>query len=71
MRPFGRYRMDVDVMAIEEGVDRIVQPTPKARDLAVQMGLNIEYMYECCALDQPGYKNQRVSEARTGLPVLN
>lgn len=51
MRPIGRYRADMDVMAIEEGVDRIVKPTPKARKLAETNGFQISYFYECCALD--------------------
>lgn len=74
MRPFGRYRLEMDVMAVEEGVDRIVQPTPRARKKAEELGYEIEYMYECCALDQQSYKEQQVSKAREerqGLPVLN
>lgn len=51
MRPGGSYRTEVDKIAIEEGVDRIVKPTPQARKLAEEMRLTISYLYECCALD--------------------
>lgn len=52
MRPKGKYRLDMDKMAVEEGVDRIVQPTPHARKLAEERGMQISYFYECCALDE-------------------
>ncbi len=51
MRPKGKYRLDMDQMAIEVGVDRIVQPTPLARALAKKKDMNITYHYECCAMD--------------------
>ena len=52
MRPTGAYRMAMDVMAVEEGVDRIVKPTPKARKLVQDLGYEVSYLQECCALDQ-------------------
>ena len=52
MRPKGKYRLDMDLMAVEEGVDRIVQPTPRARKLAEEKGMEISHFYECCALDE-------------------
>lgn len=51
MRPKGSYREAMDVMAVEEGVNRIVQPTPKARELAFNLGHKISHLYECCAMD--------------------
>ncbi|HBU06806.1 MAG TPA: radical SAM protein [Candidatus Magasanikbacteria bacterium] len=51
MRPGGAYRNAVDVLAVEAGFDRIVQPTPKARGLAKEMGLEIEELNECCVID--------------------
>ena len=51
MRPGGGYRTALDKIAVETGVNRIVQPTPGARALAVEKGLEISYLYECCALD--------------------
>jgi lipoyl synthase len=50
MRPAGGYRLELDKIAVEEGVDRIVQPTPKARQLAEEMGLEISNSYECCVI---------------------
>ncbi|MBI5414863.1 radical SAM protein [Candidatus Peregrinibacteria bacterium] len=51
MRPAGKYRMELDMIAIEEGVDRIVQPTIKSRKFAEKMGMDISYLYECCVMD--------------------
>ncbi|MDP3975730.1 MAG: radical SAM protein [bacterium] len=51
MRPSGAYRGELDLMAVQEGVDRIVQPTPPARKYAEEQGFDISYFYECCALD--------------------
>lgn len=50
MRPGGRYRKELDVMALDEGVDRIVNPSKPSRDLAVKKGLEIEWREECCIL---------------------
>ncbi|MFA4831030.1 MAG: radical SAM protein [Patescibacteria group bacterium] len=50
MRPGGAYRAELDKIAVEEGVDRLVQPTPAARELAEKMGLEIGRLEECCAL---------------------
>lgn len=73
MRPAGQYRAEMDVMAIEEGVDRIVQPTPLARQKAEEMGLNIVQHFECCALDSRKKPEGLATEqpVRLGLPVLN
>lgn len=50
MRPAGRYREELDKIAITELVDRIVQPTPPARQLAEKLGLVISKSYECCVM---------------------
>ncbi len=50
MRPGGRYRNELDVMAVEEGCDRIVNPAKTARELAVKQGLEVDLKEECCIL---------------------
>lgn len=70
MRPIGRYRVEMDKMAVEEGVDRIVQPTPHARKLAEEMGMKVEYMSQCCALDQKSFQEKPLAKTG-GLKVLN
>ncbi len=50
MRPGGTYRKELDVMALDEGIDRIVNPSKPSRDLAVKKGLEIEWREECCIL---------------------
>lgn len=61
MRPKGEYRNEMDLMAIETGVDRIVQPTINAREMAEKLGREISYLYECCALD-PSEVSRQTSE---------
>jgi uncharacterized radical SAM superfamily protein len=50
MRPGGRYREELDLLAVEEGVDRIVNPSKPSRELAVAKGLEVEWREECCIL---------------------
>lgn len=50
MRPKGRYRYDLDHLALRCGVNKIVQPTPGAVTLAEEMGLVIKRGEECCVL---------------------
>jgi uncharacterized radical SAM superfamily protein len=50
MRPGGSYRKELDIMAVEEGVDRIVNPSRPARELAADQGLEVEWREECCIL---------------------
>lgn len=50
MRPGGSYRKELDVLAVEEGSDRIVNPTKAARDLAKEKNLSIDWKEECCIL---------------------
>jgi len=50
MRPGGSYRRELDVLAIEEGCDRIVNPSKPARDLAAEKGIPTNWKEECCIL---------------------
>ncbi len=50
MRPHGRYRQQLDVLAVRAGVNAIVNPT-RAGEQAVQAaGLSVLWGDECCAL---------------------
>jgi uncharacterized radical SAM superfamily protein len=50
MRPGGHYRSILDGLAIRAGVNKIVQPSPAARKLAGELGLQIIRTEECCSL---------------------
>ncbi|WP_110955060.1 radical SAM protein [Anaerosinus massiliensis] len=50
MRPGGRYRNEIDQWAVKIGLDTIVNPTPKAVELAKTLGLTIHRSEECCVL---------------------
>jgi uncharacterized radical SAM superfamily protein len=50
MRPPGRYRAQLDVLAMELGFNGIVQPTGPAVKLAQELGLSILEGRECCSL---------------------
>lgn len=50
MRPGGKYRNNLDYWALQAGVNKIVIPAPKARELAKNLGLNIQIEEECCSL---------------------
>jgi len=49
MRPAGKYRRQVDALAVRCGVDRIVLPHPGALAEAESRGLKVERREECCA----------------------
>lgn len=49
MRPKGRYREEVDAVAVQAGVDVIVQPAPAARRVAQAEGRPLVSFDECCA----------------------
>ncbi len=51
MRPGGRYRRELDVLAVRAGVDRIVLPHPDALAEAESRGLAIVKKGECCAFE--------------------
>ncbi len=50
MRPKGRYRAELDHLALRCGVNKIVQPTSGAIKLANQLGLLVHRGEECCVL---------------------
>ncbi len=50
MRPGGRYREALDMLALKAGVNKIVLPAPSSRHKAADMGLDIIYSKECCSL---------------------
>lgn len=50
MRPGGSYREKLDVLAVEEECDRIVNPSKPARELAVKRGIDTDWKEECCIL---------------------
>ena len=53
MRPKGRYRTELDPLAVRAGVNRIVSPSRPAVHLAKSLGLLIVRSRECCALSSP------------------
>ena len=50
MRPGGRYREELDLLALRAGVNKIVLPAPAARHQAAELGLEIIITEECCSL---------------------
>lgn len=50
MRPKGKYRLKLDELALRCGVNKIVQPTWAAVDLARELGLEVRRGKECCVL---------------------
>ncbi len=50
MRPGGRYREELDLLALKAGVNKIVLPAPPARREAKALGLDIRFSEECCSL---------------------
>jgi uncharacterized radical SAM superfamily protein len=50
MRPGGTYRRQFDTACIEAGIHRIVMPHNSARSTALDLGLVISRLEECCVL---------------------
>jgi len=50
MRPKGRYRDEIDPLAVRAGVNVLVSPSRPARRLAGELGLAVREMRECCVL---------------------
>lgn len=50
MRPGGAYRRELDVAAVEAGINGLVQPAPAALKRAAELGLTIRESRECCVL---------------------
>ncbi len=53
MRPGGRYRERLDLLAVEAGFDGVVNPVPRAVDHARRRGLVVHEEHECCVLVTP------------------
>jgi uncharacterized radical SAM superfamily protein len=53
MRPGGRYRRDLDALAVWAGVNKIVNPAPSAVRLATELGLAVQWEDECCVIQGP------------------
>ncbi len=51
MRPRGAYRDALDELAVRAGVNAIVSPSRRARQVASELGLTGRTMRECCVLD--------------------
>jgi uncharacterized radical SAM superfamily protein len=50
MRPKGRYRDELDPLAVRAGINVVVSPSRPARQLAVDLGLATRQIRECCVL---------------------
>ena len=50
MRPAGQYRDRLDALAVEVGLNKIVNPARTAVAAAQRLGLTVEWGEECCAL---------------------
>jgi uncharacterized radical SAM superfamily protein len=50
MRPRGRYRLELDPLAVRAGVNVIVNPAREAVRLAEELGLRITRGRECCVV---------------------
>ena len=52
MRPGGRYRRELDPLAVRAGVHKIVNPAPSAVRLAAELGLSVRWENECCVIQR-------------------
>lgn len=52
MRPGGRYRRELDPLALASGVSKIVNPTREAVQMASEQGLGVFWENQCCAIPQ-------------------
>lgn len=50
MRPRGTYRKELDILALNCGINRIVLPSKEAKNKASQMNMTIIESRECCVL---------------------
>lgn len=53
MRPGGRYRQNLDPLAVHAGVNKIVNPVPSAVRMATELGLQVQWENECCVIQRP------------------
>lgn len=49
-RPRGRYRRDLDLLAVRAGINSLALPSDRALDEAQRRGLRIEFRETCCSL---------------------
>ncbi|MEM4723912.1 MAG: hypothetical protein QXP01_02745 [Candidatus Hadarchaeum sp.] len=52
MRPGGRYRRELDALAVRAGVNKIVNPAPSAIQEAKGLSLTIQWESECCVIQR-------------------
>jgi uncharacterized radical SAM superfamily protein len=50
MRPKGRYRQQIDPLAVQAGFNVLVSPSRAAREAATRLGLEARQIRECCVL---------------------
>ncbi len=50
MRPKGRYRDELDPLAVRAGCNVVVSPSRPARQVAEDLGLTVRQIRECCVL---------------------
>ena len=50
MRPRGNYRQELDQIALECGINKIVLPSRSAKNKALEMNLIVKESKECCVL---------------------
>jgi uncharacterized radical SAM superfamily protein len=48
-RPTGRHREELDVLAVEAGINRMAMPDEGAVERAKEMGLKVEFHHTCCS----------------------
>lgn len=52
MRPGGRYRRELDPLAVRAGINTIVNPAPSAVREARELGLSVQWRDECCVIQR-------------------
>ena len=52
-RPRGRYRRELDLLAVKAGINSLALPSEPALTYATAHGLEVVYQHTCCSLDSP------------------
>jgi hypothetical protein len=52
MRPGGRYRQELDPLAVAAGVSKVVNPAQAAVRKALLLGLSVSWESECCVIQR-------------------
>lgn len=68
MRPGGRYRRELDQLAVLAGVDKIVFPSKEALQRAEELGLDVLRQEECCAFPWASAESDARRERGTVAP---